>query len=86
MLSPAVTRPAAFSGDAQRLNVALTRARRHLVIVADLRALPSLSKALELLLQRAAGLPGGICDSLAAFLPRRLPPDCPESSSPDDLI
>ena len=33
ILSTAVTRPGSFVGDAQRLNVALTRARHHLILV-----------------------------------------------------
>ena len=33
ILSTAVTRPGSFVGDAQRLNVALTRAKHHLILV-----------------------------------------------------
>lgn len=33
ILSTAVTRPGNFVGDAQRLNVALTRAKHHLIVV-----------------------------------------------------
>ena len=33
ILSTAVTRPGSFVGDAQRLNVALTRAKHHLIVV-----------------------------------------------------
>lgn len=35
ILSTAVTRPGSFVGDAQRLNVALTRARHHLILVSS---------------------------------------------------
>lgn len=73
MLSPAVTRPGAFSSDAQRLNVALTRARCHLILVGDLGALPGLAPAFAALLRAAAKTPGGVCPNLAAFAPEALP-------------
>ena len=41
ILAPAVTRPGSFVGDAQRLNVALTRAKHHLILVRALYLLAS---------------------------------------------
>ena len=73
ILATTVSRPGPFCSDAQRLNVALTRARRHLIVCADLCALPQLAPAFRLLLQRAAALPGGICEHVAAFAPQPLP-------------
>ena len=41
ILSTAVTRPGSFVGDAQRLNVALTRAKHHLILVSALHLMAS---------------------------------------------
>ena len=72
ILSITVTRPGPFASDAQRLNVALTRARRHLLIVGDLNVASQLAPAFALLVDQAARMPGGVCSNVAAFVPQRL--------------
>ncbi|KAK9800288.1 hypothetical protein WJX73_004434 [Symbiochloris irregularis] len=47
VLTTAVTRPSAFAADAQRLNVALTRAKHHLILIGCDPALQALSPALR---------------------------------------
>ena len=72
ILSITVSRPGPFASDSQRLNVALTRARRHLIIVGDLSVTEQLAPAFALLIDRAGKLPGGICRQAALFVPQRL--------------
>ena len=74
ILSVTVSRPGRFASDAQRLNVALTRARRHLIIVGDLTILPQLAPAFALLMDQANRTPGGVCRNVAIFLPQELLP------------
>ena len=50
MLSTCATQPSAFVGDAQRLNVALTRARRHLILVGSAVGLGRAAPAFQRLL------------------------------------
>lgn len=71
ILSITVTRPGPFASDAQRLNVALTRARRHLIIAGDLDVTSQLAPAFALIIDRARRMPGGICGNVAAFVPQR---------------
>lgn len=73
ILSITVSRPGPFASDSQRLNVALTRARRHLIIVGDLSVTEQLAPAFALLIDRAGHLPGGICRQAALFVPQKLP-------------
>lgn len=72
ILSVTVSRPGPFASDSQRLNVALTRARRHLVIVGDLSVTEQLAPAFALLVDRASKLPGGICRQATLFIPQQL--------------
>ncbi|KAK2076177.1 hypothetical protein QBZ16_001109 [Prototheca wickerhamii] len=50
VLSTSATQPSAFVGDAQRLNVALTRARRHLILVGSAAGLGRAAPAFQRLL------------------------------------
>jgi superfamily I DNA and/or RNA helicase len=59
VLTTAVTRAAAFVAKPTRLNVALTRARHHLVIVGHAPALAASAPALAAALARARASPGG---------------------------
>jgi AAA domain len=52
-----VTRPAAFPFDAHRLNVALTRARNHLIVVGCASALQASSPVLKQVLVKCCALP-----------------------------
>ena len=72
VLSVTVNQPGSFLSDQQRLNVAITRAKRHLIIAGDLNSLPNISPAFQLLMTEAAKLSGGICNSLASFIPAPL--------------
>ena len=72
ILSVTVQQSSVFLADEQRLNVAITRARRHLIIVSQLDKLPSLSPAFEKLKSLAQDLEGGICSNIACFIPEPL--------------
>ena len=62
ILTSAVTRPdSSFSSDAQRLNVALTRAKSHLLLVGCGAALAASAPAVRDLVGRCRAAPGGFC-------------------------
>ncbi|KAL4457552.1 hypothetical protein ABPG75_012417 [Micractinium tetrahymenae] len=67
ILTTAITRPGAFASDSCRLNVALTRAKRNLLIVGCAPALQQSAPAFAALLARCRNTPG-------AYFPGRLPP------------
>lgn len=69
ILSVTVQQPGSFLSDEQRLNVALTRAKHHLIVVGDLSCFAALSPAFQLMMDKAKRLPGGICTSLGMFIP-----------------
>jgi hypothetical protein len=73
ILTTTVSRPGPFASDAQRLNVALTRAKHHLIIVGDLNVLPQLAPAFLMLLEQAGSIGGGVCRNVASFIPQSLP-------------
>lgn len=73
IITTAVTRPSAFIRDASRVNVAITRSRRHLVVVGLGGALTapggggpsnanSNSNALGAIVRACAGIPGGVLE------------------------
>ena len=53
-----------FAGDKHRLNVALTRAKCHLLLVGSMPVLQSGSEAFKLLLAKCRSLPGGYRQAL----------------------
>lgn len=53
-----------FAGDKHRLNVALTRAKRHLLLIGSMPVLQSGSEAFKLLLAKCRSLPGGYRQAL----------------------
>lgn len=53
ILSMSVDASSSFASDAQRLNVALTRAKHHLIIVGDDHVLSSLSPCMQALIQES---------------------------------
>lgn len=59
LLATTITHAGAFATDAHRVNVALTRARHHLVILGCSQVLQSSSAAFRMLLSRCQMLPAG---------------------------
>lgn len=53
ILSCCITQPGSFCSDAHRLNVALTRAKSHLVVVGSLRILQKTSWVFDKLIEKA---------------------------------
>ena len=61
LLATTITHAGAFATDAQRVNVALTRARHHLIVLGSSQVLRSSSAAFRLLLSSCQMLPAGAC-------------------------
>ena len=69
LLATTITHAGAFATDVQRVNVALTRARHHLVVLGSSQVLCSSSSAFRLLLSSCQMLPAGACLVLPGSLP-----------------
>lgn len=61
LLATTITHAGAFATDAQRVNVALTRARHHLIVLGCSQVLRTSSPAFRLLLSSCQMLPAGAC-------------------------
>lgn len=61
LLATTITHAGAFATDAQRVNVALTRARHHLIVLGSSQVLHTSSAAFRLLLSSCQMLPSGAC-------------------------
>lgn len=61
LLATTITHAGAFATDAQRVNVALTRARHHLIVLGCSQVLRTSSSAFRLLLSSCQILPAGAC-------------------------
>lgn len=61
LLATTITHAGAFATDAQRVNVALTRARHHLIVLGCSQVLRTSSSAFRLLLSSCQMLPAGAC-------------------------
>lgn len=61
LLATTITHAGAFATDAQRVNVALTRARHHLIVLGCSQVLRTSSSAFRLLLSSCQVLPAGAC-------------------------
>ena len=68
LLATTISHAGAFATDAQRVNVALTRARHHLVVLGSSQVLRSSSSAFRLLLSSCQMLPMGACLVLPSSL------------------
>ena len=68
LLATTITHAGAFATDAQRVNVALTRAKHHLVVLGSSQVLRSSSAAFRLLLSSCQMLPAGACLVLPSSL------------------
>ena len=68
LLATTITHAGTFATDAQRVNVALTRARHHLVVLGSSQVLRSSSAAFRLLLSGCQMLPAGACLVLPSSL------------------
>ena len=68
LLATTITHAGAFATDAQRVNVALTRARHHLIVMGSSGVLRSSSAAFRLLLSSCQMLPAGACLVLPSSL------------------
>ena len=68
LLATTITHAGAFATDAQRVNVALTRARHHLIVLGSSQVLRSSSAAFRLLLSGCQMLPAGACPVLPSSL------------------
>lgn len=68
LLATTITHAGTFATDAQRVNVALTRARHHLIVLGSSGVLRSCSAAFKLLLSSCQMLPGGACLVLPSSL------------------
>ena len=70
VLSTAVTRASAFASDARRLNVALTRARHHLLVVGHSGTLQHCNPALAATVAACRASPGGFHPSGRLLVPQ----------------
>ena len=61
LLATTITHAGAFATDVQRVNVALTRARHHLIVLGSSQVLHTSSAAFRLLLSSCQMLPSGAC-------------------------
>lgn len=61
LLATTITHAGAFATDAHRVNVALTRARHHLIVLGSSQVLHTSSAAFRLLLRSCQMLPSGAC-------------------------